>query len=541
MNEFDKNPIDHQPAPDHQPDDAPEMRTNDDLISRTSPDNSANSYAYKGDQLADATTRVNRSAPEWYGNYSSYGSGPSTVGNDGDQNGHFAGNKDSSAQNANAFAAEQSANSAQSGEYEVSFDSASGKYTYTDRSANPTPAQPPRQNKSGRVLLALGLCATILVSTLLGVGGGALAGAYFANRTGNTNGNLNSDIQQATVIQVNNGEVNYGAISEAAAKCYDSVVVIETYLSETYAEAGEASGAGSGVIWTADGYIVTCNHVIDGANVIRVILTDGSTYYADVVGTDAQTDLAVLKVQASGLRAVTARGTALVLGESSIAIGNPLGVLANTVSEGILSCLAREITVEGQSMSLLQTTAAVNSGNSGGGLFDINGSLIGIVNAKSTGDSVEGLGFAIPIETVIDISTQIIEQGFVSGRPQLGVSVITITQSNANSIFADPEYSALQEYATKTERDGWGREYTRVVPGTYLLDASAVVGYADGSDSLKFGDMILYVGNTEVETTADVKAALSGYGAGDTIQLTVLREQRQTIIINLILGQLGDS
>lgn len=499
-NEFNNIPSDKMPT-DDQSVPTPETRANDDLINRPHAPASENSSAYTGDQLTDPIPPVTEP-------------------------------------HADANASEQ----APDREYEVSFDSASGKYTYTDHSAPQSTLQPiyyPKK-KSKRGLLALGLCATVLVSTLLGAAGGASVAAYLIKRSDDSNTNLNSGVQQQTVVNVNNGEVNYGAISKAAAKCYDSVVVIETYLSEAYAQSGEASGAGSGVIWTADGYIVTCNHVIDGANVIRVALTDGSSYYADIVGQDAQTDLAVLKIQATELIPVTARGTSLVLGESAIAIGNPLGVLANTVSEGILSCLTREITVEGQTMSLLQTTAAVNSGNSGGGLFDINGSLIGIVNAKSTGDSVEGLGFAIPIETVMDISTQIIEQGFVSGRPQLGVQVITVTQSNANSVFADPNYAALQEYATKTVRDAWGREYTQVIPGTYILDAADVVGYADGSDSLKYGDKVLYVGNTEIETTADVKAALSGYKAGETIQLTVLRGQSQTIIINLILGQLGE-
>lgn len=519
MNEFDKNSIDNQPAPEQPSSNTPEGRANDELINRPV-DPSAGSYSYTGDQLADATTRVNRNAqPEWYGSYSS------TLNNVGNHSDFSDANQD--------------ADSTPSDEYEVSFDSASGKYTYTDHSAEQPSAQPTLPPKRKRSLLALGLCATVLASALLGAGGGAFAGVYYADHSGNSGGNLNNKVQQSTVVQVNSGEVNYGAIANAAAKSYDSVVVIETYLSESYAEAGEASGAGSGVIWTSDGYIVTCNHVIDGANVIRVILTDGSAYYADVVGTDAQTDLAVLKIQATDLIAVTARGSSLVLGETAIAIGNPLGVLANTVTEGILSCLAREITVEGQPMSLLQTTAAVNSGNSGGGLFDVNGSLIGIVNAKSTGDSVEGLGFAIPIETVMDICTQLIEQGFVNGRPQLGISVITVNQSNASTIFANPEYAGLEEYATRVV-PGWGGGYTQVVPGTYILSADDVVGYTNGSDSLKFGDRLLYVGSTEIESTADVKAALNGYDAGDTIQLTVLRDQSETLIIKLVLGQLGE-
>ncbi len=487
-----------------------------------SPDNTAvpgsgestsGSYSYRGNQLSDATTRIGQTGTSGANETTSFAGAANFTGTSGRNN----------------------------GEYEVSFDSASGKYTYTDHTAGRASSEPPRSSKKKRGLLALGLCATILLSALLGAGGGALVAAKLISNSEKNQSNLHQSVQTSTVVQINEAEVNYSGIADAIAKSYDSVVVIETYLSQSYAEAGEASGAGSGVIWTEDGYIVTCNHVIDGANVIRVIFTDGTSYYADVVGTDAQTDLAVLKIQATGLKAVVARGSSLILGETAIAIGNPLGVLANTASEGILSALARDITVEGQTMTLLQTTAAVNSGNSGGGLFDINGSLIGIVNAKSTGTSVEGLGFAIPIETVMEVCTQLIEQGFVNGRPQLGITVVTVTQSNASYIFGSDYYPTLEEYATRTYKDVWGKDHTQIVPGAYIYDATAVAGYANGSDSLKFGDLILYVGNNEIETITDVKSALSGYSAGDTIQLTVLRGQTQTIIINLILGQLGSN
>lgn len=511
MNEFDKDQINP-----NQPPITPE--TNSWQSNPPAPENGG--YSYRGDQLTDATTRVNQPSTDPFNAYSGFGAAPNSF-----------------AQAPNHTPPYQNIGNTPSGEYEVSFDSASGKYTYTDHSTSPKSEKPKKERKSHRGLLALGLCATILVSALLGVFGGSFAAMYWFDKTNINEQNLNNTVQQSTVVKVNDGEVNYGAIADAAAECYDSVVVIETYLSQSLAEAGEPSGAGSGVIWTENGYIVTCNHVISGANVIRVIFTDGNAYYADIVGQDEQTDLAVLKIQATGLKAITARNSSLVLGETAIAIGNPLGVLANSVSEGILSCLAREITVEGQTMSLLQTTAAVNSGNSGGGLFDINGSLIGIVNAKSTGDSVEGLGFAIPIETVMMISTQLIEQGFVSGRPQLGITVVTVNQSNASAVFSNPDYADLEEYATKPSNDPWGR--TQLVPGTYIVDASNVVGYSEGSDSLKFGDQVLYVGSKQINANEDIKAALHGYQAGDTIQLTVLRDQSQTIIINVLLGEQG--
>lgn len=424
-------------------------------------------------------------------------------------------------------------------EYEVSYDSVSGRYTYTYTDSNNTAPQKKKKGKLGIVFLSIGGGILLLVlSVLMGVLGGAI-GATARGESTTVNPNLNVPVVTQTVVNVNNAEVGETSVMQAAATAVNSVVVIDTFTSQSAAEAGEQSGSGSGVIWTADGYIATCNHVIDGFSVIRVTLADGRSFFADVVGTDARTDLAVLKIAASELPSVAVRGTDLILGETVVAIGNPLGVLSNTVSSGILSCLTREITVEGQTMSLIQIDAAVNHGNSGGGLFDTNGSLIGIVNAKSTGDSVEGIGFAIPITTVLEVCNQLIEVGYVSGRPQLGVTVVAVTQANSSYIFDDEYYPKLKDYATSTYRDIWGHERSQVIPGVYIYDTSLVAGYASGSDQLEFGDRILFVGSTEISGTSDVLTALSAYSAGDTIQLTVQRDHSTTIIVNVILGQQG--
>lgn len=428
-------------------------------------------------------------------------------------------------------------NEAPRSEYEVSYDSASGRYTYSYTDPH---TQTVKQRKKNRVPLFICASALVLVlSALMGIVGGALVAGSGSQQATGTNPNNNVPVVTQTVVNVNNAEIGETNLTKAASTAVNSVVVIDTFSSQSAAEAGEASGAGSGVIWTSDGYIVTCNHVIDGFSIIRVTLVDGSTYFADVVGTDAKTDLAVLRIGATDLPAITARGTDLVLAETVLAIGNPLGVLSNTVSSGILSCLTREITVEGQTMSLIQIDASVNHGNSGGGLFDVNGSLIGIVNAKSTGDSVEGIGFAIPISTVLEVCNQLIEQGYVTGRPRLGVEVVNVTQSNSSYIFSDEYYPKLKEYATSTYRDVWGREHTQINPGVYINDATRVAGYAEGSDQLEFGDRILFVGSTEISSSSDVLAALSNYKAGDTIQMTVQRDQSKTIVVNVILGQQG--
>ncbi|WP_243154785.1 S1C family serine protease [Clostridium thermarum] len=191
-----------------------------------------------------------------------------------------------------------------------------------------------------------------------------------------------------------------------------------------------SEGAGSGVIVSKDGYIVTNNHVIDGASKITVKTTDKKSYTAKLIGKDVKTDLAVLKIEDSDLTtAVYGDSSKLVVGELAVAIGNPLGELGGTVTEGIISALNRDVVIDGQTMNLLQTSAAINPGNSGGGLFNEYGELIGIVNAKSSGSGIEGLGFAIRINTVIDIVDSIIDYGYVQGRIDTGLNLIDILDS----------------------------------------------------------------------------------------------------------------
>jgi serine protease Do len=200
-----------------------------------------------------------------------------------------------------------------------------------------------------------------------------------------------------------------------------------------------STGAGSGVIISEDGYIVTNDHVISGAQSIKVRLSNDQEYIATLIGSDRRTDLAVLKIDAEGLQPATmGHSSALQVGQTAIAIGNPLGKLGGTVTRGIVSGLKREINVEGSSMVLMQTDASINRGNSGGGLFDESGALIGIVNAKATGDSVEGIGFAIPIEHAFDLFEQLVTTankadnpygglGYIEGKFRLGVLITTIS------------------------------------------------------------------------------------------------------------------
>ena len=294
------------------------------------------------------------------------------------------------------------------------------------------------------------------------------------------------------------------AIANAAAKASPSVVAITTEVVSYGGFYGNyvSEGAGSGVIYSEDGYIITNNHVIEGASTVRVTLVNGDTHDAKIIGADVVTDIAVLKIDAKGLLAANPNQNDLIVGQSVIAIGNPMGTLSGTVTAGIVSALSRQIMVENVSMELLQFDAAVSPGNSGGGLFDIDGNLIAVVNAKSSGDGVEGISFAIPVKRAIEITEQFIEQGYISGRPSLGVSTECITSTNYESY----KNHALWDYATLG---------SRVYPGLYVTEA---VG------DLQYGDRIVQIANVEITSESDLAAALSNYEIGDTVTVYVARK-----------------
>lgn len=266
-------------------------------------------------------------------------------------------------------------------------------------------------------------------------------------------------------------------------------------------------GAGSGVVLTEDGYIVTNRHVIDGASTVKVRLHNGRTYSATVTGKDAKTDLAVLKIDAEDLTAAKlADSSQARVGDFVIAIGNPLGELGGTVTEGIVSALDREVTIDGQSMTLLQTSAAVNPGNSGGGLFNLEGELVGVVSSKSSGSGIEGLAFAIPSNTVGEIAGELMENGYVPGRPQLGVSVVRLTRPGQSTYFDQP--------------------------GVYVAKVQ------DERSGLLAGDRILQIDGTAIQSTADISAVLDRHSAGDTVKVELVRDGKQTAV-NVTLAEKG--
>ena len=358
----------------------------------------------------------------------------------------------------------------------------------------PSPEKPKRAKRV--VQLTWGkLTAIIACCLVLSIGCG-IGGAYLIART-----NPSSVIYQDTSKIVSTGSQDSSTIKSVVEQCANSVVEIQTESVTNGSNPFQqyvSSGAGSGVILTQDGYIVTNHHVIEDANSITVRTRSGDEYNASLVGSDEQSDLAVLKIDATGLTpAVLGDSTTLEVGDLAIAIGNPLGELGGSVTSGIISALDREMTIDGQTMTLLQTDAAVNPGNSGGGLFNANGDLIGIVNAKSSGENVEGIGFAIPISTATDIIDELIANGEVTSRPTLGVSLYNV----------EDEMTASQLGVDST--------------GVYIVQI--VDGGAADKAGLRSGDRIVSVDGSEVSSASDVRAALNKHKIGESISITVER------------------
>ena len=301
-----------------------------------------------------------------------------------------------------------------------------------------------------------------------------------------------------TVVNTSSKPKASGAYAEVTAVVKDTVVEITTEMAagSAYFQQFIQSGAGSGVIISDDGYIITNNLVIEGATKITVRLTSGNEHVAELIGADAQADIAVIKINATNKLAYAVIGSSanLAVGEEVLAIGNPLGELGGSVTNGIISALDRELTIDGQTMRLLQTNAAINPGNSGGGLFDMQGKLIAIVNAKSSGTGIEGLGFAIPIDYAYEIATELLTNGYVSGRPALGISYIEINN-----------YMDLMRYGVSAY-------------GIYVYDG--------GETDLKNGDRIVSFGDYEVQDSATLRNALQKYKIGDKVELMVARGGR---------------
>lgn len=287
------------------------------------------------------------------------------------------------------------------------------------------------------------------------------------------------------------------AYSAIAKECIKSVVVINvTETTISYGQEYTTGGAGSGVIYTQDGYIITNYHVVGAdTTTISVTLHDGSVYDAKYIYGDEYVDLAVIKIEKNDCDFATIGDfEQMQIGDEVLAIGNPLGY-GLSVTNGIISALERQVTIENTTMTLLQTSAAINSGNSGGGLFNMKGELIGIVNAKVGGTSVEGMGFAIPSTTVVKSLNDLKEHGYITGRARLG---LTVNQ---------------KQYST------WPYMQT-----FYYIQVAEID--ADGSaakSGIQVGDILQKFNGEEITSFSVLSQQLTKYKVGDTVTLTVRR------------------
>lgn len=369
--------------------------------------------------------------------------------------------------------------------------------------------EPPRKKRGiGKKVLA-GVLALVLVAAVSF--GGGFAGYLVASK----NGGQTVMYQAASGGSATSTSSTGGSLSDVAGAVTPSVVVVTTeqIVTDNYFWGGQQvlSGAGSGVILTTDGYIVTNYHVVEGAQQITVTLHDDSTYTATVVGSDQQSDIALLKIDATGLTpAVLGDSDSVQVGEVVIAVGNPMGTLGGTVTDGIVSALNRDISVEGNEMTLMQTSAAISPGNSGGGLFNTNGELIGIVNAKYSDEDAEGLGFAIPVNAMKTVVQDLLENGYVTGRPALGITVITVGDVQTAMQYG---VSSLGVYVNSVD-EGSGAE----------------------AAGMKAGDRIVSIGTQLVESTDDVTNALKAYNVGDVVEVQVDRG-RELITLQVTLGE----
>ena len=392
----------------------------------------------------------------------------------------------------------------------------SDQYRYTNRDQLPhddyapdpnrVPVKPPVQPKKqgffhrAAVKVTALILACAVAGGLAGWGGAAIAGS--GSNSGKTT--IQQSDRQPVTVQVKKVD---GQTKMDPATVYASVVnsAVSINCSATstniFGQQTQTASSGSGFIITEDGYVVTNYHVVSGASSVQVTLYNGDTYDATVIGGDSDYDVAVLKINASGLQPVTLGESADVnVGDTVLAIGNPLGELTFSMSQGIVSSCDRAINVDGTPFNMIQVDCSINPGNSGGPLVNLYGEVVGIVSAKYSSYSsttVEGLGFAIPISDVRSIITDIMENGAVTDKAYMAITAGTMNEQMAAQFNID------------------------VTEGVFVY--SVVEGGAGEKAGLRLGDVITKMGDKTLTSRQDLSAAMKGYRAGDTVTLTVYR------------------
>ena len=387
-------------------------------------------------------------------------------------------------------------------------------YQYT---VSQTPQAPKKkQHRGGAWVVALALCFALL--------GGAIGGGtvWFLTRDNTTSagGSSSTTIQQGRHenVTVDINEIETGKLMTAAevyAKNVNSTVGIQTSITSTnlWGQQTTSAASGSGFILTADGYIVTNYHVIQNANSVTVSTYGGTSYSAKIVGYDESNDLAVLKIEATGLSPVVLGSSEkLNVGDTVLAIGNPLGELTFSLTTGVVSALNREVTFSGGTvMDLLQTDCAINSGNSGGALFNLYGEVVGITNAKysgssSSGASIDNIAFAIPIDSVRAIVESIIEKGYYS-KPVIGVSVTDVDENSRQ---------------------------LGIPAGAWVKGVTA--GGAAEAAGIQANDVITAINGTEISGVSDLKRILAKASAGDELSLVIWRKN-QSLTLTVVVRE----
>ena len=363
-------------------------------------------------------------------------------------------------------------------------------------------AEAPAAAKKPSFWQKAGVKVTALLLACAVVGGAAGYGGAALSSSGKTTiRQSNRTASEITVKQVSGQTLMSPA--EVYASTVNSVVSINCSSVSTniFGQSVQSASSGSGFIITQDGYIVTNHHVVSGASSVTVTLHDGREYPATVVGSDSDYDVAVLKINATDLQPVTLGNSSNVnVGDSVLAIGNPLGELTFSMSQGIVSCCDRAINVDGTPFNMIQVDASINPGNSGGPLMNLYGEVVGIVSAKYSTYStttVEGLGFAIPISDVKAIITDIMENGAVTDKAYMAITAGTMTAQMAAQYSID------------------------ITQGVFVY--SVVDGGAGDKAGLRLGDVITKMNDTNLTSRQDMSAAMKSYRAGDTVTLTVYR------------------
>lgn len=391
-------------------------------------------------------------------------------------------------------------------------------------------ARPKKAGRKGSRKIWKGVLAGVLTVAVAAGSCGITAWAindHWKAELQRTNDTLTEQIQQLQKqIESNSNAANGNSVSgspvsadgltpgQVYAKNVGSVVLINcTVTTTSYGQTYTGTSAGSGFVLTEDGYIVTNAHVVDGASSISVTMHDGAEYTASLVGADETNDVAVLKVEAEGLQAVTLGSSDdLIVGDQVVAIGNPLGELTSTMTVGYVSARDRSVTTDSNTISMIQTDAAINSGNSGGPMFNMKGEVIGITTAKYSGESssgatIEGIGFAIPIDDVLPLIEDLINYGYINSA-YLGVMV--------------------------SDMDSDAASYYGMPVGAYVKEVTQ--GYCAEAAGVNAKDIITAVGNIEVGSVSDLTKALRQFKAGEETTITVYRGGAE-VVLNITLDE----